>query len=126
MYHAYALLQPSSDFSLKAAAPKLKAKFPELKQDLSDRQLMISSEDWEIHLTTEEGPDVLEESSRIADHISGAEDELGIRTCNRRVDVASDVPDPRMEHFDDYLKVIEVLRTFRGVILIDPDEPSLL
>jgi hypothetical protein len=87
---------------------------------------MLSSEDWEIHLTLEDGPAVLEESIRIAEQISGAEDELGIRACNRRIEVASDVPDPKMEHFDDYLKVIEVLQTFRGVVLVDPEEPSLL
>ncbi len=126
MYHAHALLLPNSDFTLAAAAKKLAALFPALPQELTEQRLQLSSDDWEIHLTLEGGPEVLEEALRIADHIGGAEDELGIRTCNRRVDIASDVPDPEMDHFNDYLRVIEALQTFQGVIAVDPREPSLL
>jgi hypothetical protein len=126
MYLAHGLLLPSSDFTLAAAAPKLAALFPALQQTRSDRQLTLSSDDWEIHLILEDGPEVLEDSRRIADHVGGEEDELGIGTCNRRVVVSSDVPDPEMDHFNDYLQVVEVLQTFRGVIPVDPREPSLL
>jgi hypothetical protein len=31
-----------------------------------------------------------------------------------------------MAHFKDYLSVIEVLQTFKGMIAVDPNEPSLL
>jgi hypothetical protein len=31
-----------------------------------------------------------------------------------------------MDHFNDYLRVIEALQTFQGVIPVDPREPSLL
>jgi hypothetical protein len=31
-----------------------------------------------------------------------------------------------MEHFNDYLLVVEVLKTFDGLIAVDPNEPSLL
>jgi hypothetical protein len=31
-----------------------------------------------------------------------------------------------MDHFNDYLQVIEVLQSFQGVIAVDPSEPSLL
>jgi len=126
MYHAYGLLLPSSNFTLAASAQKLAAQLPSFKQQQTPQQLQLSSGDWEIHLTLQEGPEVLQESARIAEHVGGAEDELGIRTCNRRVDIASDVPDPEMDHFNDYLQIIEVLQTFQGVIPVDPREPSLL
>ena len=126
MYHAYGLLLPSSDFTLAGAAQKLGARFPGFTIDTGDGQLRLARDDWEIHLKLEEGPEVLEDSVRIADHIGGADEELGIAKCNRRVDLASDVADPEMDHFNDYLQVLEVLQTFKGVILVDPNEPSLL
>ena len=126
MYHAYGLLLPSSDFTLAAAAQKLAALLPSFKQEQVQQQLQLSSGDWEIHLTLQDGPEVLQESLQIAEQIGGTEDELGIRSCNRRVDIASDDPDPEMDHFNDYLQIIEMLQTFHGVIPVDPSEPSLL
>jgi hypothetical protein len=126
MYHAQGLLLPTSDFTLAAAAKKLAGVFPKFKQTQTGQRLSLASDNWEIHLTMEEGPQVLEDSIRIADHIGGADEELGIAKCNRRVDVATDYPDPEMDHFNDYLQVIEVLQSFQGVIAVDPSEPSLL
>ena len=126
MYHAYGLLLPDSDFTLAAAAKKLAGVFPQLQQEQDGQRLSLASDDWEIHLTLEEGPEVLDESLRIADHIGGSDEELGISKCHRRVDVATDVPDPKMDHFNDYLQVVEVLQSFAGVIAVDPSEPSLL
>jgi hypothetical protein len=126
MYHAHGLLLPESDFTLAAAARKLGEAFPHLRQTQSGDRLSLANDEWEIHLTLEHGPEVLEDSRRVADHVGGAEDELGIRRCDRRVDVATDMADPEMEHFNDYLKVIETLQSFKGVIPIDPKEPSLL
>ena len=126
MYHAYALLLPDSDCSLVAAAEKLAARFPGFTVEQADRQVRLAQGDWEMRLTLDDGPEVLEDSLRIADHIGGADEELGIARCHRRVDVASDIPDPEMDHFNDYLQVIEVLQSFQGVIAVDPSEPSLL
>lgn len=126
MYHAYGLLLPNSDFTLAAAAQKLAAALPSFQQEQAARQLRLASGAWAIQLTVQEGPDVLEESVKIAEQIGGAEDELGIRTCNRRVDVGSDDPDPEMDHFNHYLQIIEALQSFQGVIAVDPSEPSLL
>ena len=43
----------------------------------------------------------------------------------RRVEVWSDTPDPFMEHFNDFLSVVEVLKSFRGLIAVDPNEPGV-
>lgn len=126
MYRAFGLLLPESNFTLPAAAKKMTAVFPGFQQQLTGDQLSVFNDSWEIHLNMQQGPEVLEESEEIAEHIGGTEDALGIRRCNRRVEVSSDFPDPEMEHFDDYLKVIEVLQTFDGLIAIDPQEPSLI
>ena len=31
-----------------------------------------------------------------------------------------------MEHFDHYLQVVEVLKSFAGLLAIDPKEPGVL
>lgn len=126
MYRRFGLLLPESDFSLEAAARRLKMKFPNFEVQQGDNSILLHRDTWEIHLVVEAGPEVLEESRRISEHISGAEDELGISRCARRVVVSSDMADPEMEHFDDVLKVTEVLQTFKGLIAVDPQEPSLL
>ncbi len=46
--------------------------------------------------------------------------------CDRRVEVWSDTPDPFVEHLSDFHAVIEVLRSFRGLIPVDPNEPALM
>jgi hypothetical protein len=126
MYRAYGLLLPDTEFTLADASQRLRARFPGGTVEETGGRLTLKKGDWEIHLTMRQGADVLAESRTIAEHIGGAEDELGITRCDRRVEVESDVPDPDMGHFNDYLVVIEVLRSFRGVIAIDPQEPSLL
>jgi hypothetical protein len=126
MYEAYALLKPDSEFTLAAAANKLAAKFPNYLIAEGKDQLKVTATDWEIQLTLVAGPTVLDESRTMEEHIGGHQDDLGMATCDRRVEVASDQPDPEMEHFADYLSVIEVLQSFKGVIAVDPQEPSLL
>jgi hypothetical protein len=126
MYRAYGLLLPDTDFTLADAGRRLIARLPGSTVAQAGERLTLAKEDWEIHLTLRQGPEVLAESRTIAEHIGGAEDELGITRCDRRVEVESDVPDPEMDHFNDYLTVIEVLVSFGGVIGVDPDEPSLL
>jgi hypothetical protein len=45
---------------------------------------------------------------------------------DRRVEVWSDSVDPMMEHFNDFLLMVEVLKTFRGVVAVDPGGPGLM
>ncbi len=126
MYAAYGLLKPDSDFTTKEAAKRLAAKFPSFKVAEQAGAVVLSSADWEIYLRLNDSPAVLEESREIAGHIGGAEDAKDIAACARRVELASDIPDPEMEHFNDYLLAVEVLQSFKGLIAVDPREPSLL
>jgi hypothetical protein len=126
MYSAFGLLTPDSDFTMMEAAKRLTVKLPSFAVEHKPVGIVVSSADWEIHLTLNESPTVLEESREMAGHIGGEEDAKDITACARRVEVASDTPDPEMNHFNDYLFVIEVLQSFKGVIAVDPKEPSLL
>jgi hypothetical protein len=126
VYSAFGLLKSDSDFTLAEAARRLAAKFPAFEVAQNADGIVVSNADWEIHLTMNESGTVLDESREIAGHIGGADDALDIAGCARRVELASDTPDPMMEHFNDYLTAVEVLQSFTGLIAVDPREPSLL
>jgi hypothetical protein len=126
MYQAYGLLKPECDFTLAAAATKLAERFPAYSIAHDDKQLTMSSGDWEIRLALNQGQEVLQQSREIEEKIGGDKDDIGIAECARRVEVNSDMPDPELEHFNDYQGVIEVLQSFRGLIAVDPQEPSVL
>jgi hypothetical protein len=126
MYHAFALLQHDSDLTLAAAAKKLKARFPHFNVEQGGAEIVLTNEAWDYHLLLETGPDVLNESEGLAGRIAGLDDDTAMRSCDRRLNLWSDTPDPFMEHFDDHFQLLEVVRGFKGVILVDPNEPGLL
>lgn len=126
MYSAFGLLKPDSDFTMAEAAKRLSAKFPSFEVEQKAGAVVVSSADWEIYLTLNESPAVLDESREMAGHIGGDEDAKDVAICARRVELASDIPDPEMDHFNDYLLAVEVLQSFKGLIAVDPKEPSLL
>ena len=126
MYSAFGLLKPDSDFTMTEAAKRLSVNFPSFAVEQEADTIIVSSVDWEIHLALNESPAVLDESREIAGHIGGTEDAKDMVVCARRVELASDIPDPEMDHFSDYQLAIEVLQSFKGLIAIDPREPSLL
>jgi hypothetical protein len=127
VYRAFGLLLPDTDFTVPEAARRLAARFPQYAVLLADDgQVTVESDTWEIELRVVEGPEVAEESAHLAERLGG-EGELGaLAACGRRVEVWSETPDYEMEHFDDFLGVIEVLKSFRGLVPVDPKEPSLL
>jgi hypothetical protein len=126
VYSAFGLLKPDSDFTMAEAAARFAAKFPSFAVNERPGLLVVLSEDWEIHVTLNGSPAVLDESRDMAERIGGAEDGKDLVVCDRRVELASDVPDPEMAHFDDYLRAVEVLKSFKGLIAVDPSEPALL
>ncbi|MDB5307818.1 MAG: hypothetical protein JWO38_2020 [Gemmataceae bacterium] len=126
MYRAYGLLQPGSDFTLDEAVTRLRPRFAGGTVTRSGDQVTVTLGEWEIELRLNADPSVLAESDMLAEKIAGLEDGTDLESCNRRVEVWSETPDPVIEHLTDFHAVIEVLRTFSGVILVDPTEPALM
>lgn len=126
MYSAHGLIHPASDFTLAAAEARLAARFPGYTVARSGDQITVSTDDWEIALRLNADPEVLAESARVAERIAGAEDGQALAGCDRRVEVWSETPDPFVEHLAHFHAVVEVLRSFAGVVPIDPAEPALL
>lgn len=126
MYNALALLQPDSDLTLANLAKTLKAKFPDIDVQESKDEVTLSKGDWDYHLAWQSGPDVLNESEGLAGRIVGLDEDTPMRLCDRRVQMWSDTPDPFLEYMDSHFQVIDALRGFKGIILVDPNEPAVL
>jgi hypothetical protein len=128
MYRALGLLQPTSDFTLDEAHARLTAKFPGFGVAREGNQITVSKGDWWIAMALVSGPDVQMETEGLVGRLAGVEppEAEALTTSDSRVEVWTDVPDPFMEHFNDYLFVIEVLKSFNGLLAVDPKEPGVL
>ncbi|MBA4062830.1 MAG: hypothetical protein C0501_03825 [Isosphaera sp.] len=128
MYRAYGFLSPGAAFDLDAAAARLVARIPGSSSARSGDAVTVSQGGWELYVAVVQGPHVPDETVGITDRLAGfdrAEAEA-LAQSDRRVEVWTDTPDPFMEHFNDYLSAVEVLKSFPGVVAVDPKEPSLL
>jgi hypothetical protein len=126
MYHAFALLTPKSDATVPAVAASIKSKFPNFQLAESENAIDLQDGDWDYHLAFQGGPQILAESEGLAGRIAGLDDDDPIRTCDRRFEMWSDTNDPFMEHFEKHFQMVDVLRAFNGVIMVDPREPALI
>ncbi|MBP3955235.1 hypothetical protein J8F10_08065 [Gemmata sp. G18] len=128
MYRALGLLRPDSDFTLDEARTRLAAKFPGFSVAREGETVTVSKGDWWIALALANGDHIREETNGLVGHLAGIEpaEAEALIASGRRVEVGTDVPDPFMEHFNDYLFVVEVLKSFNGVLAVDPNEPGVL
>jgi hypothetical protein len=126
MYRAYGLLQPGSEFTMAAAEARLRSQFPAYSVSRAGDRITVAKSGWAIELWLNADPSVRTESIGLAEKIAGLADGTDIESCDRRVEVWSDIPDPFVEHLGDFQTVVEVLRSFRGVIPVDPKEPALM
>jgi hypothetical protein len=128
MYRAIGLLRSDTDFTIDQAQSRLGAQFPGFTITRDGDQLVVSKGEWWIAMALTSGPAVALEIEGLVGHLAGiepAEAEQYVSSA-RRVEVWTDVSDPFMEHFDDYLKVVEVLKSFSGLLAVDPNERGVL
>ena len=128
MYHALGLLQPHSDFDLDAAGARLVARIPGSSASRSGDTVTVSKGDWWIAMALESGDHLRGEIEGLTAKLAGlegAEAEEYVAAA-KRVALWTDLSDPFMEHFNDYLSAVEVLKSFGGVLVVDPKEPGVL
>jgi hypothetical protein len=128
MYRAFGLLRSDTDFTLDAVFRKLTATFPAYGVARDGDRVVVSQGDWWIAVALVSGAYVRLETEGLVSKLAGVEpaEAEALTASDRRVEVWTDVPDPFMEHFGDYSSVIEVLKGFRGLLAVDPKEPSIL
>ena len=126
MYRVYGLIAPTSDLTIQSVLPKVRAEFPTATVALNGSQITISRGEWEFELLEVAGPDVLTESKGIAERMAGIGEDYDIASCDRRIEAWSETPDPMLEYFEDYQKVVGLLKSCPSLIVVDPKEPSFL
>jgi hypothetical protein len=128
MYHAIGLLQANSDFSVAEAEMRLREALPEHTVITEGPRVRVERGDWWIAVELVAGPELRDETEGIVSKLAGlepAEADAYVAT-GKRVEVWTDLSDPFMEHFNDFLTVVEVLKSFRGLLAVDPKEPGVM
>ena len=128
MYHAIGLLQASNNFSVAEAEMRLRQSLPEHTVIPEGQRIRVQSGDWWIAMELNAGPHLRGETEGIVGKLAGLEpaEAEAFVASGQRVEVWTDLPDPFMEHFNDFLTVVEVLKSFRGLLVVDPKEPGVM
>lgn len=126
MYRVIALIPAKSDLTIEALLERVKTEFPTSSVTLSGRQITISRGEWDFELLEQSGADVLAESKDIAEKMAGQAEDYDVAACDHRFHGWSETPDPMLEYFEDYQRVVGLLKSFLGLLVIDPAEPSFL
>jgi hypothetical protein len=128
VYHAVGLLQKDSDFSLAEAENRLRTALPALAAEWSGDTITLTQGDWWLSVGLVTGPQLRDETEGLVSKLAGLEpaEADAYVSSDKRAEVWTDVPDPFMEHFSDFLAVVEVLKSFNGLLAVDPKEPGVL
>jgi hypothetical protein len=128
MYLAYGLLQPGSDFTLDEAVRRLAARFPGWSVTRAGNEVHVTQGDWEFKLQLNAEGYVADESEGLSGKIAGVEpaEAAAVAASDRRAELWSDTQDPFVEHLGDFGAAVEVLKSFRGLIAVDPNEHALM
>jgi hypothetical protein len=128
MYHAIGLLQADNNFSITEAEARLKQALPEHTIIPNGSRIRVEHGGWWIALELVAGSQLRDETEGLVSKLAGLEpaEADGYVRSNERVEVWTDIPDPFMEHFNDFLSIVEVLKSFRGLLAVDPKEPGVL
>jgi hypothetical protein len=128
MYRAYGLLPADTDFTLDDAAARLRTRFPDFRVNRVGDEVHVTQGEWELKLRVNDEPYVAVESVGLAEKVAGLEpaEAAAVEACGRRVEVWSDTQDPFFEHLADFHAAVAVLKSFRGLIAIDPADHMLM
>src|SRR5262249_36003503 len=117
-----------SDFTLDEVARRLAARFPGWSVMRAGDELHVTKGEWEFKLRLNAEAYVAEEAEGLSGKIAGLEppEAAAIQARHRRAELWSDTQDPFVEHLGDFGTAVEVLKSFRGLIAVDPNEHALM
>ena len=127
MYRAYGLLPSPTDFSTAEIIARMKPLLPNYIFSHTDDQAVANKGEWQFRFWINSDPIVATESAGMVATLAGLEpaDIAVAEACRMRVEVWSDDSDPFIDHLADFQTIVGVLKTFPGVIALDPKEPAL-
>jgi hypothetical protein len=135
-YRAFILLPADTDASIEQAASKLKDFYNNipppteafsLQIKIEDGILVLEADKWTMEIGLSCDSQVLEEAKETAENLANGKlkafDSLlfeeakavNLKTYSYRFELES-TADPNMLYFNDYLMIVDILRTFKGAI----------
>src|SRR5262245_5643143 len=129
-YVVFGLLAPESNFNLNTAFDRIRDVFTSLPdggfepESSGANDISIDPQNLGLFVLLVEEPHVLEESRQLAAQLGNAQEASTVGRCARRIEFGMQWGDPRGEVFPEFERLLGVLRSFRGVIFLDPRDPA--
>lgn len=83
--------------------------------------IAVGRNGWSLRVYWEDQPHVVIESREIAERfVTDDTDRAIVAACRSRITTAGD-PDPGMDHFNDYVYVLEILEEISDAFIFDPE-----
>ncbi len=129
MYEALILIAATADIDLRSFEEAIEARFagyPEVSSEISGSRLTLSVDGFHFFINYNCAESVSIESQEIAEMFaSGRDDADQIAGAKCRFEVSSD-DDPSMDHFNDFVFLMEAAEQAGTVFLFDPAAGSFI
>jgi hypothetical protein len=127
-YRRTVLIPTSADIRFADVVARMQQKFARITSvavsQIQPHQLRIQASDWYLDIYWEDDAQVMEESTEIARYFASEECRSNVKSCAQRITTAA-TADPNMDHFNDYVFVLEVLESLPGVYQFDSEQGKL-
>jgi hypothetical protein len=122
-YSAVAYVADDSDFSVPAAVTRFRSRpcWSRLRMEVvSDKELHLFFGGWRLMVVLDDDEYVVSEGQETAAAFPNYAHADEVARCRRMVSIYSKDPGPNMDHFNDYLLLVEELvDAFRGFYALD-------
>jgi hypothetical protein len=129
-YVVFGLLAPESNFNLNTAFDRIRDVFTNLPdggfepQSSGANDISIDPEHLGLFVVLVDDPKVINDSQQLAVQLGNAPEAAAVARCARRIEFGMQWGDPRGDVFPEFERLLGVLRSFRGVIFLDPSDPA--
>lgn len=128
-YRLLAFIPKGAALSFDQVYERLQRKFSRIKGAVVERpeanHIQLKFDEWLFHVHLEDEPHVAIESEEIAGMFKNKRPDWEvIASSDKRISTHA-MPDPNMDHFNDYVFVMEVLEAIPELYIFDPNDGKL-
>jgi hypothetical protein len=130
-YQAFVMLPTENSPSPDLVKQQLQQRFdlanPLAQIAIEPEYISITVEDWQLRISANGDPYVLEEAQEIAaEHLEPDDPKrVALATYGFRLEISCD-EDPNMDYFNYYIYALEALSEFSGAIVFDPSTSGFI
>ena len=128
-YHSLILIPLNHAFTFGDFFERLTKKFAHQQNLLvelqTDHQIIIRRNDWELRIALQDNPHAAIEAQEIAKRFVMDDLDRPIVASSLSYLSTSGDPDPKMDHFNEYVFVLETIEQYSGLYILDPDEGQI-